>query len=191
MTEEENTIQTEVQPKKSRGGARPGAGRKKLYADTMFTQRLKCRCEITDTVRACITILNGFSKKRLSNIYPTKLNGEETVRKGAKYKTWTDADAFSTPWSITVNEEYDERIFALAFILENPQYVRINWMNHDGSVQLIWQRTDEIGKLMMTYGNLMARRNRLKSTEQAILDKIPNDGKNYYDLDYLESRLNK
>lgn len=174
MAEEANNTNPEVQPKKSRGGARPGAGRKKLYADTLFTQRLKCRCEITDKVRTCITILNGLSEKRLSNLYAMKLNGEDVVRKGAKYKTWTDADAFSSPWSITVNGEYDERIFALAFILEHPQYVRIHYMNHNGSAELIWQRLEEIGKLMMTYGNLMARRNRLKSDEQRLLDEIPN-----------------
>lgn len=48
MVEEANNMNPEVQPKKGRGGARPGAGRKKLYKDTLFTQRLKCRCEITD-----------------------------------------------------------------------------------------------------------------------------------------------
>lgn len=46
-------------------------------------------------------------------------------------------------------------------------------MNHNGSVALIWQRLEEIGKVMMTYGSLMARRNRLKSDEQRLLDAIP------------------
>lgn len=171
--EETIKISTEIQPKKGRGGARPGAGRKKQYADTMFTQRLKCRFEITDMVRACISIFNSFSKRRLSDIYVEKMNGENVERKGGNRKTWTDGDALSTPWSITLNEIYDERIFILAFILENPQYVRIHWMNHNGSVQLIWQRPEEVGKVMMTYGNLLARKNRLKEAEQKQFDLIP------------------
>lgn len=177
----------EILVKKTRGGARPGAGRKKLYEDTLFTQRLKCRCEITDKVRTCITILNGLSEKRLSDIHTHKLSGEDVIRKGVKRKTWTDADAFSTLWSITVNEEYDEKLFILAFIMERPQYVRIQCMNHDGSVWLIWQRLDEIGKIMMYYGSLMARRNRLKSYEENLLSEIPNVYTEYQD--YIDSKL--
>lgn len=161
--------------KKGRGGARAGAGRKKLYDDTLFTRRLKCRWEIAEKIRACIAILNSLSKSSLSEIYIEKMNGENVVMKGGNRKTWTDGDALSTPWSITLNENYDERIFLLAFILENPQYVRIHWMKHNGSVQLIWQRPGEIGKIMMRYGDLLARRNRLKEPEQTLLDEIPSD----------------
>ena len=168
MTEEAIDILTETTPKKKRGGARPGAGRKPLYNDTPFTRRLKCRCEITEKIRACITIFNSLSKRRLSDIFATKLNGEKVVEKGVKLKRWTDADALSTPWSITVN-------------------VRIDWLLHNGTVQLRWQRLEEIGRIMMTYGSLMARKNRLKSSEQELLDEILNFHDEIYA--YLEDKL--
>ena len=187
MTEEAIDIQPETAPKKRRGGARPGAGRKPLYNDTLFTTRLKCRFEITDKIRACITIFNNLSKRRLSDIFATKLNGEKVVEKGAKCKRWTDADALSTPWSITVNESYDERLFVLAFIIEKPRYVRIDWLLHNGTVQLRWQRLEEIGRIMMTYGSLIARKNRLRSSEQELLDEIPHFHDEIYT--YLEDKL--
>ena len=162
MTEEAIDILTETTPKKKRGGARPGAGRKPLYNDTPLTGRL-------------------------SDIFATKLNGEKVVEKGVKLKRWTDADALSTPWSITVNESYDERLFVLAFIIENPRYVRIDWLLHNGTVQLRWQRLEEIGRIMMTYGSLMARKNRLKSSEQELLDEILNFHDEIYA--YLEDKL--
>ena len=187
MTEEAINIQTETPPKKRRGGTRPGAGRKPLYNDTLFTRRLKCRCEITEKIRACITIFNKLSKRQLSDIFATKLNGEKVVEKGVKLKRWTDADALSTAWSITVNESYDERLFVLAFIIEKPRYVRIDWLLYNGTVQLRWQRLEEIGKIMMTYGSLMARKNRLKSSEQELLDEIPHFHDEIYA--YLEDKL--
>lgn len=178
----ENTV-----PKNRRGGARQGAGRKKIYESSFDFRRLKCKTKVADRARTCITILGSISDRELSDIYCTKLNGEENDRKGARFKTWTDADAFSTPWNIRINDEFDERIFVLALILQNPSNVTIHWFNHDGTVQLRWRRADEIGSIMVRYGNLMARKNRLKASEQEALDQIPTHPKEIFD--YLSEKL--
>ena len=163
----------EQTPKKGRGGARPGAGRKKIYDSTFDFRRLKCKSNLADRARTCITILSSIPDRDLSDIYCTKMNGEQNEWKGARFKTWTDADAFSSKWNIRINDEFDERIFVLALVLQNPRNVTLHWFNHDGTVQLRWKRVDEIGSIMVRYGNLMGRKNRLKASEQEILDKIP------------------
>lgn len=173
MEKQEIEKTPELTPKKGRGGARPGAGRKKIYDSTFDFRRLKCKSDLADRARTCITILNSISDRELSDIYCTKMNGEQSEWKGARFKTWTDADAFSTKWNIRINDEFDERIFVLALVLQNPRNVTLHWFNHDGTVQLRWKRIDEIGSIMVRYGNLMGRKNRLKASEQELLDNIP------------------
>lgn len=159
--------------KKTRGGARPGAGRKKVYKSSYDFKRLKCKREIADLARTCITILDSQSEKELFAISAVNMDGTENECKGGGSKYWTDHDSFSTSWDIRLNGESNIRIFTLAYILTNPQFAKIDWFTPDGKVQLRWQRTEDIGRLMMNYGNLMARKNRLKASEQELLDKIP------------------
>lgn len=185
----EKAITPEIPLSKSgRGGARPGAGRKRIYDSKFDFRRLKCKSNIADHARTCINILSSISDRELSDIYCTKMNREENDRKGARFRTWTDADAFSTLWNIRINNEFDERIFVLALVLQNPMNVTVHWFNHDGTVQLRWKRIDEIGSIMVRYGNLMGRKNRLKTSEQEILDRIPSHQSEI--IEFLSDQLN-
>lgn len=159
--------------KKTRGGSRPGAGRKKIYKSSYDFKRLKCKREIADLARTCIEILDSHSEKELFALSAVNMDGTETECKGGGSKYWTEHDSFSTSWDIRLNGESNIRIFTLAYILTDPRFVKIDWFTPDGKVQLRWLRTEEIGRLMMNYGNLMARKNRLKASEQELLDKVP------------------
>ena len=170
--------------KNKRGGARPGAGRKKVYKSSYDFKRLKCKREIADLARTCITILDSQSEKELFAISAVNMDGTETECKGGGSKYWTDHDSFSTSWDIRLNGESNIRIFTLAYILTDPQFVKIDWFTPDGKVQLRWQRTEEIGRLMMNYGNLMARKKRLKASEQALLDKMSNSASDIINFIY-------
>ena len=59
----ENTV-----PKNRRGGARQGAGRKKIYESSFDFRRLKCKTKVADRARTCITILGSISDRELSDI---------------------------------------------------------------------------------------------------------------------------
>lgn len=156
-----------------RGGARPGAGRKKVYQSSYDFKRLKCRRELADLARTCISVLDSLNEKERNAISATNMDGTVGEYKGSGSKYWTDHDSFSSSWSIRINGEADFRIFALAYLLDSPSCIVIEWFNPSmQTVQLRWQRVNEIGRLMMTYGNLMARKNRLKASEQDILDQI-------------------
>ena len=123
--------------------------------------------------RTCIEILDSHSEKELFALYAVNMDGTETECKGGGSKYWTEHDSFSTSWDIRLNGESNIRIFTLAYILTDPRFVKIDWFTPDGKVQLRWLRTEEIGRLMMNYGNLMARKNILKASEQELLDKVP------------------
>ena len=103
------------------------------------------------------------------------MDGAETEHKGSGLRHWDDNNSFSSSWSIRINGECDYRIFALVFLLYDPRYVVFEFFGHEQNVWLRWQRIDEIATLMMNYGNLMTRRNRLKTSEQELLDEIPID----------------
>lgn len=173
--------------RKGRGGARPGAGRKRIYESRYDFKRLKCKASIAPFVNTCIHILDTFSENDLFHIFSKKMDGTQTEYKGAGLRHWDDNNSFSSSWSIRINEEYDYRIFALAFLLINPRYVAFEGFDHEQKVWLRWQRIDEIATLMMNYGNIMARRNRLKPPEQDLLNEIPNDP--YEILEYISEKL--
>lgn len=173
MEEFDNTASSN-DAKTNRGGARPGAGRKRIYQSTFDFERLKCKRELADLARTCISVLDSLSEKERNAISAANMDGTASEYKGSGSKYWADHDSFSTPWNVRINGEADFRIFALAFLMESPSHVIIEWFNPSMlTVQLRWQRTDAVGGLMMAYGNLMARKNRLKASEQELLDKIP------------------
>lgn len=171
-----------------RGGARPGAGRKKVYKSSYDFKRLKCKRELADLARTCISVLDSLSEKERNAISATNMDGSVSDYKGNSSKYWTEHDSFSSSWSIRINGETDFRIFALAYLLDSPQHIIIEWFNHTmQNVHLRWRSVNEIGRLMITYGNLMARKNRLKTSEQELLDKIPESPIDIYD--FLSSSL--
>ena len=173
MEEYDNTASSN-EAKANRGGARAGAGRKKIYQSTFDFKRLKCKRELADLARTCILLLDSLSDKERNAISSVNMDGTASEYKGSASKYWADHDSFSTSWNIRINGETDFRIFALAYLFEAPSHVIIEWFNPSMlTVQLRWQRADEVGRLMMTYGNLMARKTRLKITEQEMLGKIP------------------
>lgn len=174
MEGKETHISSTKDTRNKRGGARPGAGRKKVYKSSYDFKRLKCKREIADLARTCILLLDSLSDKERNAISAVNMDGTASEYKGNSSKYWADHDSFSTQWNIRINGETDFRIFALAYLLEAPLHVIIEWFNPSMlTVQLRWQRADEVGRLMMNYGNLMARKNRLKASEQEMLDKIP------------------
>ncbi len=66
------------------------------------------------------------------------------------------------------------RIFTLAYLLTDLRKVKIaGFFPNEDKVLLKWQRPEEVARLMANYGNLLARKNRLKSYEQEILAEIP------------------
>ncbi len=172
--EESDNVVSSNEAKANRGGARAGAGRKKIYQSTFDFKRLKCKRELADLARTCISLLDSLSDKERNAISAVNMDGTASEYKGNGSKYWADHDSFSTQWNIRINGEADFRIFALTFLLKAPSHVIIEWYNPSMlTVQLRWQRADEVGRLMMNYGNLMARKNRLKASEQEMLDKIP------------------
>lgn len=121
-----------------------------------------------------ISILESLSEKELFHISTTKIDeayGENKVRKS---RYWDGDDSFYTPWNIRINGEMNVRIFTLAYLLTDLRKVKIaGFFPNEDKVLLKWQRPEEVGRLMANYGNLLARKNRLKSYEQEILAKIP------------------
>lgn len=162
--------QTE-KPKSKRGGAREGAGRKRVY-NPYEVRRLKCRLEHSALANAFISILDKFSNKIKNQAWACRLDGSTPEQKGKGLRTWTEYDAISSEFSLYINKSCDSRLFAVAFKKINPIGVSVDAI-FDSQVRLRWQRADEVARVMMEYGWLMARRNRLDSETEAILKEVP------------------
>lgn len=136
--------------------------------------RLRCKKKLANLANTFISILESLSEKELFHISTTKIDdadGENIVRKS---RYWNGDDSFYTPWNIRINGEINVRIFTLAYILTDLRKVKIaGFFPNEDNVLLKWQRPEEVGRLMATYGNLLARKNRLKAYEQEILGQIP------------------
>lgn len=133
---------------------------------------LRCKKKLANLANTCIAILESLSEKDLFHIYTERMDEADEGKKGRRSKLWYGGNSFCTPWNIRVNGEVSIRIFALAYLIDQPRNVKISRFDKDDTAYLIWQRPEEVGRLMTTYGNLMARKNRLKSSEQELLDKI-------------------
>lgn len=159
-------------PKKGRGGARAGAGRKRQYAPMMI-KRLKCRIEHANLARAFISILDKFSKyfDREATL-PCMIDGSLPEEKGSGNRSWREYDAISSKFYLDINGSCDKRLFAVAFKKIKPIGVMLDVI-HDREVRLRWQRIDEVARVMTEYGWLMARKNRLDSETAALLEKVP------------------
>lgn len=147
--------------------------RKRSYSRYEET-RLRCKIRLANLANTFISILESLSEKELFHISTTKIDeayGENKVRKS---RYWDGDDSFYTPWNIRINGEMNVRIFTLAYLLTDLRKVKIaGFFPNEDKVLLKWQRPEEVGRLMANYGNLLARKNRLKSYEQEILAKIP------------------
>ena len=182
MSQEESTRRVEngifVEPEaespapKKRGGARPGAGRKKVYDDAEGTQRLKCRKSIAGLANAMIHAIEAWPVSTSLSTYACRLDGESGRVYGGNCKYWGDEDAIMSEFPLMYGGYGDPRIFAVAFVTTNPQGVRVEHVSRERAL-LRWQRPDEIGIIMAKYGSMFARRNKLRKEEQDILDKIP------------------
>ena len=158
-------------PKKKRGGARPGAGRKRVY-QPYEVRRLKCRLEHSGLANAFISILDKFSNKIRNGAWACRLDGSQPETKGTGTRTYTDYDAVSSEFSLRVNKSCDSRLFAVAFKKAFPIGVMVDSI-YDTTVRLRWQRADEVARVMSEYGWLMARRNRLDHDTESILADVP------------------
>lgn len=159
-------------PKKKRGGARAGAGRKRQYAP-FKVKRLKCRLEHANLARAFISILDKFSKFfDREGTWACMIDGSSPEEKGSGNRAWMEYDAISSKFYLDINGSCDKRLFAVAFKKTKPTGVMLDVI-HDREVRLRWQRIDEVARVMTEYGWLMARKNRLDSETAALLEKVP------------------
>ena len=173
--EEKEVIENKVEPDKGkRGGKRPGAGRKAIYADSDEFRRLKCKRNVFGVARTCISILHDSPEKELNQMYSLNIDGSFGEWKGGKRRYWKDTNCIVSSWNIRINRAVNDRIFVLAYLLSYHHHVCIDGFRGD-EVLLRWQRVEEVARIMMHSGDLMARRNRLKKEEQEMLDEIPYD----------------
>ncbi len=136
--------------------------------------RLSCKKKLANLANTFISILESLSEKELFHISTTKIDDADGENKVRKSRYWDGDDSFYTPWNIRINGEINVRIFTLAYILTDLRKVKIaGFFPNEDKVLLKWQRPEEVGRLMATYGNLLARKNRLKAYEQEILGQIP------------------
>lgn len=136
--------------------------------------RLRCKKKLAYLANTFITILESLNERELFHLSTAKMDKEEGEKKGRKSLYWYGDDSFYTPWNIRINGEMNIRIFALAYLLTDLRKVRIaGFFPNEDKVILIWQRLEEVGRLMANYGNLLARKHRLKAYEKEILDEIP------------------
>lgn len=164
-------VENEEATKKKRGGARPGAGRKRVYKP-YEVRRLKCRLEHSGLANAFISILDKFSNKLNMKAWACRLDGSAPREMGKGMRTWTENDAISSEFSLYINKSCDSRIFAVAFRKALPIGVMVDVI-HDGDVRLRWQRADEVARLMTEYGWLMARRKQLDNETESLLREVP------------------
>lgn len=149
--------------------------------------RLRCKKKLANLANTFISILETLSEKELFHISTTKIDDKDDENKIRKSRYWDGDDSFYTPWNIRINGEMDVRIFTLAYLLTDLRKVKIAGLfPNEDKVLLKWQRPEEIGRLMANYGNLLARKNRLKSYEQEILAQIPTYTPDIYQ--YLSER---
>lgn len=166
-------IQDLAEPKEGNGwgGHRDGSGRKPVY--TKFKpKRLKCKFELSDLANAFISILDKFSRHLEGKAWACRLDGQEPKPKGSGTRTWVEYDAIMSDFSIKLDKISDPRLFAAAFVLSRPEGVMAAAVTSD-YVTLRWQRADEVARVMMRYGFMLARRTKLSSQESAILESIP------------------
>lgn len=181
-----NATNVEEQPTpKKRGGARPGAGRKKVYESKWATQRLKCRKGIADLANAMINAIGKWPRDSRGP-YPCRLDGEDGKTYGSGLKTWDDDDAILSDFSLMMDGGYgDPKIFALAFVTIDPRGVRVHYVDKEVAV-LRWQRPDELAAIFTKYGSMFARRNNLRKEEKEILAMMPERPTGYDLKDWIE-----
>ncbi len=160
--------------------------RKRSYSRYEET-RLTCKKKLANLANTFITILESLSERELFHLSTSRMDEADGEKKGRKSLYWYGDDSFYTPWNIRINGEMNVRIFALAYLLTDLRKVKIaGFFPNEDKVILIWQRPDEVGRLMANYGNLLARKNRLKTYEKEILDGIPTYPPDIYQ--YLSKR---
>lgn len=166
--------QASVEPKSRRGGAREGAGRKREYTES---KRLKCKLAHANLANAFINILDKFSKaieRNRNEVYAVRLDGAEPETKGSGVRTWVEYDAIRSDFPLVFDHSSDKRLFAVAFVMEDPEDVRVDAVT-DEKVTLRWQRADEVARVMTRYGSLLARRRNLTAEESEIYGKVPRE----------------
>lgn len=172
MAQELKNQGEETRTPAKRGGARPGAGRKKVYDDTEGTKRLKCRKGIAGLANAMIRAFETWPTETMLITTPCRLNGGDIQEHGGNRKVWGDEDAIMSEFPLMFGGYGDPRIFAVAFVTSYPKGVRVEYVNREKAV-LRWQRPDEIAIIMAKYGNMFARRNNLRKEEKEVLNLIP------------------
>lgn len=169
--------------KKGRGGRREGAGRKRVYG-RYDTERLKCKKIWANVVRAFISLLDNNSEiyDKMS-MQPCMLDGDIPELKFNGFKMWQNGEAICSEFSILVGTDCDYRIFLLAFHICRPQGVRVHIDNRPDQsfIKLIWQRIDEVSRVMSMYGYLLARKDRLDNNTRLILEDMPSYFRNQID----------
>lgn len=161
---------------KSRGGKREGSGRKRIYDEP--TTRLKCKRSISGIANAFIRAVDSWPENIKSNTYGRRFDGLLTEHKGKGLRVWDENNAISSVFPIDIDGKADQYKFALAFYLTNPEGVRLSTITPK-SVELLWQRIDEVARVMTMYGSLMAKK-RLPDDQQSLIDTMyfisPADG---------------
>lgn len=148
--------------------------KRKANTSSYEETRLRCKKKLANLANTFISILESLSEKELFHISTTKMDEAADENKGRKSRYWYGDDSFYTPWNIRINGEMNVRIFTLAYLLTDLRKVKISgFFPNEDTVLLKWQRPEEVGRLMASYGNLLARKNRLKANEQEILAQIP------------------